>query len=377
MDIRNIDISKLENLRIHELRDVAREMGVKSPTSLTKEKIIQEVNLIVSGEKEPYFNVRKQGRPTKTEEMDLAGFVNATSGEIDKHLMDWEVNEINPSYILKCNEFEFTKSLPTDRAVMGYVDIHTDGYGLVRRNGFMPSAMDTFIPSSLVQKYSLKSGMFITGVERFVANGKPYALIAVQNRQVIDENYDDLPGGKLGSKVYSYLNIDVLSGGRYLIKNDNAKDIYLNAYDIAQSILKTNKDLDVKLVFTKSVPERLPQNTSNIETLNIPFNTLDRDLINAVNLYINKCKLEALEHRVVVVLTGLTDMAKAYNNVLSGQANAPINANTASKVNNILAAAKNLKDSKAGITLIVVDNMHMTDEMSKLFNYEILDNFSN
>ena len=377
MDIRNIDISKLENLRIHELRDVAREMGVKSPTSLTKEKIIQEVNLIVSGEKEPYFNVRKQGRPTKTEEMDLAGFVSATSGETDKHLMDWEVNEINPSYILKCNEFEFTKSLPTDRAVMGYVDIHTEGYGLVRRNGFMPSAMDTFIPSSLVQKYSLKSGMFITGVERFVANGKPYALIAIQNRQVIDENYDDLPGGKLGSKVYSYLNIDVLSGGRYLIKNDNAKDIYLNAYDIAQSILKTNKDLDVKLVFTKSVPERLPQNTSNIETLNIPFNTLDRDLINAVNLYINKCKLEALEHRVVVVLAGLTDIAKAYNNVLSGQANAPINANTASKVNNILAVAKNLKDSKAGITLIVVDNMHMTDEMSKLFNYEILDNFSN
>ena len=62
------DFNKLNNLRIHELRDFARNVGVKSPTSLKKEEIIEQVLLILSGESQPYVNLTKQGRPAKSQQ---------------------------------------------------------------------------------------------------------------------------------------------------------------------------------------------------------------------------------------------------------------------------------------------------------------------
>lgn len=377
MDASKIDIEKLDKLRIHELRDVARQLGVKSPTSLTKGRIIEEVRLIVSGDKDPYYNTHRQGRPTKAETIDFADFTAATTPLVDALTKPWQVESVTPSYVLKCNEFEFTKSLPTDRMVMGHVDIHPDGYGLVRKSGFMPSNMDTFIPSALVIKYNLVSGMYITGVERFVANGKPYALIAIESREVPDGDYNKLSGGPLGKKIYSYLNIDVLSGGRYFIQNENSKDLFVNAYAIAQSVAKTNSDVLTKVIFTKSLPERLPADNGSVEVLDIPFDTEDRNLINCVNLFLAKAKLDALNKHVVIVLTGLSEIAKAYNNVLNGENGTKINPSTSNKVNAILASAKSIKGSSCGITLICVDNMRVSDEMKQMFEYDVMDNFSN
>ena len=374
---KNFDVSKLYNLRIHELRDVARELGVKSPTSLTKQKIMEEINLIVSGEKDPYFNVRKQGRPVKTDELDISEFVSATDDGASQLLKPWKVESINQSYILKCNEFEFTKSLPTDRVVRGYVDIHPEGYGLVRKKGFIPSPMDTFIPTQLVIKYNLVSGMYIVGVERFVAADKPYALIAIESREVLDYNYDLLPGENLGKKIYTYLNIDVFSGGRYFIKNENTKDLFINAYTIAQSVAKTNDDVISKVIYVKSLPERLPHKSEGVEELNIPFDTFDKDIVNAVGLFLAKSKLEACDKKVVVVIAGLTEVAKAYNNALNGENSAKINEFTSTKVNSLLACAKSIREGNAGITLICLDNYKISEEMQRMFEYDILDNFSN
>jgi hypothetical protein len=44
----------VNNMRIYELRDYARKVGVKSPTSKTKAELINQIKLIETGEKEPY-----------------------------------------------------------------------------------------------------------------------------------------------------------------------------------------------------------------------------------------------------------------------------------------------------------------------------------
>ena len=43
-------ISDLQQLRIHELRDLARKMGVNAPTSKKKEVLIEEIVKIMNGE---------------------------------------------------------------------------------------------------------------------------------------------------------------------------------------------------------------------------------------------------------------------------------------------------------------------------------------
>ena len=55
---------QLEQTNIHPLRNIAREVGVKSPTSLKKNVLIDEIIQIQSGKKRPHLSPRK-GRPVK------------------------------------------------------------------------------------------------------------------------------------------------------------------------------------------------------------------------------------------------------------------------------------------------------------------------
>ena len=55
---------ELDKINIYALRNVAREVGVKSPTSLTKQVLIEEILLIQSGAKQPVVQ-SKRGRPIK------------------------------------------------------------------------------------------------------------------------------------------------------------------------------------------------------------------------------------------------------------------------------------------------------------------------
>ena len=58
------DIVQLYEMNIHVLRNIAREVGVKSPTTLTKKALIDEILQIESGNKQPCIPTKK-GRPPK------------------------------------------------------------------------------------------------------------------------------------------------------------------------------------------------------------------------------------------------------------------------------------------------------------------------
>lgn len=68
---------KLNEINLYSLRVLAREMGVKAPTSLNKSNLINEILKIESGKKEPK-KPNKKGRPIK----------NGISGESAKILLD-------------------------------------------------------------------------------------------------------------------------------------------------------------------------------------------------------------------------------------------------------------------------------------------------
>ncbi len=61
----DIKIDYLNDLSIFALRDFARKVGVKSPTSKTKAQLIKEICEIKSGEREPDLSSSRHGRPPK------------------------------------------------------------------------------------------------------------------------------------------------------------------------------------------------------------------------------------------------------------------------------------------------------------------------
>lgn len=59
------DRNELKNKNVHSLRIIARKIGVKSPTTLKKEQLIEQIGLISDGKISPYFSNR--GRPSLSE----------------------------------------------------------------------------------------------------------------------------------------------------------------------------------------------------------------------------------------------------------------------------------------------------------------------
>ena len=60
----NINLDKLDNLSIFQLREVGNKIGVKQPTQLKSRELKDEIIAIVTGIKEPYRK-EKSGRPHK------------------------------------------------------------------------------------------------------------------------------------------------------------------------------------------------------------------------------------------------------------------------------------------------------------------------
>ena len=80
-----MDIKDLESKTIHDVRNLARELGVRSPSTLNKDEVIKRINQINNGEREPYFS--SKGRKPRSKLI-----VNKIT---KKELSEFEVNKIN------------------------------------------------------------------------------------------------------------------------------------------------------------------------------------------------------------------------------------------------------------------------------------------
>lgn len=89
----------VSNMRIYELRDYARKVGVKSPTSKTKEVLINEINAILSGKEKPYKTVKGR-KPLVSFALDRKNqeFLTAQLEKIKQNVnksLDSLINKIN------------------------------------------------------------------------------------------------------------------------------------------------------------------------------------------------------------------------------------------------------------------------------------------
>lgn len=129
-------IADLQQLRIHELRDLARKMGVQAPTILKKEEIIAEIMKIMSGESVPMSSPSKKGRPARDEfdNFNLINFLLPNQSEMT------EINS-NTEYEIEKEKFSLMLNMPSasytsnsgdsDQEVEGVMEIKPEGFGVI------------------------------------------------------------------------------------------------------------------------------------------------------------------------------------------------------------------------------------------------------
>lgn len=266
-----INVEKLQELGIFEIRNIAREVGVYSPTTLKKEELIEKIMRIINGIDKPYIKKTKQGRPPKNIQsinqiMDV--IVPAKIFENNKTTKDCYFNDLNDSIdvnVMGTNETYF-KSL---------VYVYNNGeYALAFIQDYKEEKEHVvFINNNQVEFYKLKSGDEIAGKHLFIDNDKPFILKEIYSINGISftENFtrkDEFvnlpalfPKEKIKLDIYKnceqiYKDIDLFNplakGQRSVLLNKN--DNYLN-YQILNRLTTSNNNLKGLAILIDEVPE--------------------------------------------------------------------------------------------------------------------------
>jgi transcription termination factor Rho len=222
--------------------------------------------------------------------------------------------------------------------VTGLVDLRDDGYGFLRTNGFLASRDDSYLPTKLVRQYGLRNGDLVSGSSRPSARGeKNPALLSVELVNGLDPeqarnrpDFDDLtplfPDSKLrlesGRERYNATAriIDLIApigkGQRGLIVAPPKAGKTTIVKRIAQAIEKNHPEVELIMLLVDERPEEVTDMRRSISGT-VVASTFDRpadEHTQVAELVLERAKRLVEEGKdVVIILDGITRLARAYN----------------------------------------------------------------
>ena len=221
--------------------------------------------------------------------------------------------------------------------VSGLLDLRDEGYGFLRAEGYLPSAKDVYISISQARRFAMRRGDFVEGACRPAASNEKFpALIRIdsvsglapeqaRNRPRFEDLTPLFPDEKLrlettGSAELTTRIIDLLSpigkGQRGMIVSPPKAGKTTILKQIAHSIEANNPEVHLIVLLVDERPEEVTDMRRSVKG-EVVASTFDRpsDEHTAIaELTIDRAKrLVELGRDVVIVLDGITRLARAYN----------------------------------------------------------------
>ncbi len=377
----NINEEKLQELGIFEIRNIARDVGVYSPTLFKKQELIDKIMRVITGKDEPYVKKTKQGRPPKniSNLNNLVDVIMPTKLFEDKKESDYSYfNDINENInVASCDGKE--------KIFKGYVKVYVDDFALVFYENFKEDKNVVFVTSQQIKQYKLKSGDIITGKAIFVDDSKPFILKEVysinemqfnssfERNEDFENKFAIYATKKLKINVYKgedeiFNLIDSKSpfakGQRVLLKNANNF-----SFEILHKLTTGNNNLKGLAILIDESPENYFEVNSNSKLSVISNNFGNR--VNNLALEI-EVKLDNLLRQVELgedVILFINSLEKYINyfvneNILNKLTKEEAIAKTKKNLNDIILLGKNTNNG----SLTVVVNAENSNEFDSLFN---------
>lgn len=295
---------QLESKTLSELRETAKEMGIKSVTKYKKIELIEKIL-----EKDREENNSKQNNREKKN------------------------SEQKPKEDYKTPEDE-------KEDAEGVLEILPDGFGFLRGSNYLSTENDVYVSPSQIKRFNLKTGDKVMGITRKPKSGERFrALIYVKT--VNDENPETskrrtnfelltpiYPEEKLTlettqNNIATRL-IDLISpigkGQRGLIVAPPKAGKTVLLKSIANSITKNHPDVELIVLLIDERPEEVTDMRESIEG-DVIYSTFDQVAshhVKVAEMVLNRAE-RLVEHGkdVVILLDSITRLARAYNLTIS------------------------------------------------------------
>lgn len=325
---------QLESKTLNELRETAKEMGIKSVTKYKKIELIEKI----------LEKVREEG--SKNESIECINLEKNTNG-VEENNKNQKNNNNYQRQNNKDNKNLDTKSKEDYRTpeedkedAEGVLEILPDGFGFLRGSNYLSTENDVYVSPSQIRRFNLKTGDKIMGITRSPKSGEKFrALIYV--KKVNDENPETsirrrnfelltpiYPEEKLTlettqNNIATRL-IDLISpigkGQRGLIVAPPKAGKTMLLKSIANSITKNHPDVELIVLLIDERPEEVTDMRESIEG-DVIYSTFDQVAshhVKVAEMVLNRAE-RLVEHGkdVVILLDSITRLARAYNLTIS------------------------------------------------------------
>ncbi len=377
----------LNKLGIFELRNLGRDVGISSPTTLRKEELTKEIMSIVNGEKQPTKAKTKQGRPPKSL-TSLKEMMNVVIPNIDSDLKDnveysFTKNR-ESSVVAKEFDFDMQKLLystgeESNRKVSGVIKLAGEGHAFCYEEGY-PSRNNNknfFLPITMVHRYGLKSGDSLTCFVKEVDKYKPSVVYKIESiNNIKEEQYEKENRKDFGSFKAVHSNsllslkreiekeklpcklINIFSpmgkGQRVLITHPEGVNV-AKSY----SFVVDNFNTHMNKMFCLLINERpedeydFEENLKNTEIISLRFGDSDVQAISKIKILFSRMKRLAENGQdVFLAITNLKRLIDFYKETVFADSN-EFNSNYSAmrEVKKLLSLARNLEGA-GSITIV-------------------------
>ncbi len=315
-----MNILKLEEMSLSELRQSARTLDIKNYSKLKKDELIHRISELSPTiiEKDGVILVEKiKSKMVKSTEQDCNINTENSGDKLDK-FQDMILNSENANGVLEIND--------------------NNSFGFLRGKNYLTSMEDVYVSPSQIRRFNLKTGDHIIGKVRDPKDGEKYrALLYVEkiNGFLPDEaikrkNFEELtpiyPNERLklesgdGSDLSTRL-MDIIcpigKGQRGMIVAPPKAGKTSILKKIAQNILKNNEDIKLIILLIDERPEEVTDMQRTIEGGEVIYSTFDEEPnqhVKVATMVLERAK-RMVEHGkdVFILMDSLTRLARACN----------------------------------------------------------------
>ena len=299
----------LENYTLVELRQLAKEKGIKNTSKLKKEEIIEEL-------------LKLDNEPTESEEIEYDGSYVAT--------------DVTTSTLAEPSNGSYKLTNADDQIVEGILEVLPDGYGFLRGENYLSTPKDVYISPIQIRRFKLDKGDKVKGIARLPKEGEKFpALIYVgevngespekaYRRQKFDDLTPIYPDERIRLETvpneYAMRIIDLMSpigkGQRGMIVAPPKVGKTTLLKKIANSITTNNPEIELIVLLIDERPEEVTDMRRSIkgDVIYSTFDELPEHHVKVAEMVLERAKrLTEQKKDVVILLDSITRLARAYN----------------------------------------------------------------
>lgn len=292
-----------EKITLTELKELAKDAGIKNISKLKKSELISALQEINSNKSNDQVENNENEKNTQ----------NTISG------------------------YKITNE--DDEIIEGILEVLPDGYGFLRGENYLPSPKDVYISPIQIKRFKLNTGDKIKGISRLPKEGEKFpALIFVgevngeaPEKAYRRKNFDDLipiyPTERLKLETkpneYAMRLIDLLSpigkGQRGMIVAPPKVGKTTLLKKIANSITENNPEVNLIVLLIDERPEEVTDMKRSIkgDVIYSTFDEIPEHHVKVAEMVLERAKRLTEQNKdVVILLDSITRLARAYNLVI-------------------------------------------------------------